>query len=325
MTAILEFRDVCKNFPVKSGFFHSRPSGWVRAVDNVSFAIEEGTTVGLIGESGCGKTTVTKLALGLEDTTEGEILYYGQPISTLDKRGRIEFHTNVQAVFQDPFSSLNPRIRVGNLIAEPIRINMPMNRSDRDARIAEVLSQVGLWPGAANLFPHEFSGGQRQRIAIARALSLRPKLVILDEPVSALDVSIQGQILNLLTDLKSRFGLSYLLISHNLASIRYMCDQITVMYLGGVVEAGAAHDVFMRMAHPYTNALFSAALPPNPDVVREEVALQGEIPNALNVPSGCRFHPRCPRAFAQCASTRPKLRAIGERHVSACLLCDVNP
>jgi oligopeptide/dipeptide ABC transporter ATP-binding protein len=309
-----------KHFPVRRGLL-----GWatarVRAVDSVSFSLDPATTLGLVGESGCGKTTTSKLILGLERPTAGAIRFESQDVLALGREGERRYRRSVQAVFQDPYASLDPRMRVGAIIAEPLVINTDLDAWGRRRRVAELLDLVGLPARSAALYPHEFSGGQRQRIAIARALALAPKLVVLDEPVSALDVSIRAQILNLLTDLQKRLGVSYLFISHDLAAVAHMSHTIAVMYLGKIVEGGDAELVALEPKHPYTKALFAAALPIDLDGPRQEVALPGEVPSPLDPPSGCRFHPRCPFAMPRCATEEPQLQTVSARLV-ACHLYD---
>jgi oligopeptide/dipeptide ABC transporter ATP-binding protein len=317
---LLEARDLVKHFPLRSGLF-GRPGGAVRAVDGVSFAIEPGRTLGVVGESGCGKSTTAKLVLKLEEPTGGDILFEGRPLAGIDAEGLRRYRRSVQAVFQDPFASLNPRMRVSAIIAEPLVTNEPLGAAETRKRVARLLEMVGLPERAADLFPHEFSGGQRQRIAIARALALSPRLVVLDEPVSALDVSIRAQILNLLTDLQRDLGLAYLFIAHDLAAVAHMSHTIAVMYLGKIVEHGPAKTVATDPRHPYTQALFAAALPVHPDEEREEVVLTGEVPSPVNPPAGCRFHPRCPHADRRCAQEVPVLLAAHGREV-ACHLYD---
>jgi oligopeptide/dipeptide ABC transporter ATP-binding protein len=317
---ILEAVGVEKHFSARRGLFGGE-RGVVRAVDGLSFAIEPGQTLGIVGESGCGKTTTAKLVLGLEEPTGGMIRFEGRDLRTLDSAGRRHYRKSVQAVFQDPYASLNPRMRISAIIAEPLVTNEPLPKDKVRERVLELLDMVGLPARAADLFPHEFSGGQRQRIAIARALALSPKLIVLDEPVSALDVSIRAQILNLLRDLQDRLGLSYLFIAHDLAAVAHMSHQIVVMYLGRIVEHGEAKPLSLEPRHPYTEALFSAALPSHPDERREEVVLSGEVPSPINPPSGCRFHPRCPRAIARCAEEVPALRQIADRTL-ACHLAE---
>ena len=320
MTPLLEARSVVKHFPMRRGLFGG-PQKVVRAVDDVSFVIEPGTTVGLVGESGCGKTTTAKMVLLLEKPTAGEILFEGESLAALDAEGLRRYRHSVQAVFQDPYASLNPRMRVGSIIAEPLVTNERLPRAEVAARLRKVLDLVGLPTRAAELFPHEFSGGQRQRIAIARALTLSPRLIVLDEPVSALDVSIRAQILNLLKDLQRELGLAYLFIAHDLAAVAHMSHVIAVMYLGRVVETGTAKTVATQPRHPYTKALFAAALPSHPDDSRDEIVLAGDVPSPLDPPSGCRFHTRCPQVMPRCSTDEPKLGTVDGREV-ACHLFD---
>ena len=315
MTAILEAAGLSKHFPARRGIFGA-DRGTVRAVDGISFAIEQGRTLGVVGESGCGKTTTAKLVLGLEMPTDGSILFEGRDLGALDKAGRRHYRKSVQAVFQDPYASLSPRMRISAIIAEPLTTNETISPAEVRRRTLELLDLVGLPERSADLFPHEFSGGQRQRIAIARALVLSPRLVVLDEPVSALDVSIRAQILNLLRDLQARLGLSYLFIAHDLAAVAHMSHGIVVMYLGKIVESGDAQALAGNALHPYTKALFAAALPSHPDERREEAVLQGEVPSPLNPPPGCHFHPRCPHAMPRCALEAPPLVQVEDRMVA---------
>jgi oligopeptide/dipeptide ABC transporter ATP-binding protein len=317
---LLELHDVKKHFPVTKGIIVQETIGLVKAVDGVSYTIGAGETLGLVGESGCGKTTTSKLILMLEKPTGGAIVFEGRDIHSLEGRDLKEYRRSVQAVFQDPYSSLNPRIRIGRTITEPLVVNESLSKAQVQERARELLDLVGLSPRASDLFPHEFSGGQRQRIAIARALALNPKLIILDEPVSALDVSIRAQIMNLLQDLQRQFGVSYLLIAHDLAAVLHLSTTIIVMYLGKVVETASSEALRTQPLHPYTQALFSAALPAHPDEQREEIILSGEIPTPLNPPAGCRFHPRCPFAKPICSEVEPVLKPMTNGHRVACHL-----
>ena len=311
---LVQVTELTKHFPVRRGAL-----GWgralVRAVDSISFTIDAGTTLGLVGESGCGKTTTSKLILGLERPTSGAIRFDGQDVLALGRDGERHYRRSVQAVFQDPYASLDPRMRVSAIVAEPLVINTDMSAAQRRRRVAELLELVGLPERAASLFPHEFSGGQRQRVAIARSLALEPKLVVLDEPVSALDVSIRAQILNLLRDLQKRLGVAYLFIAHDLAAVAHMSHTIAVMYLGKIVEWGPADTVALQPKHPYTQALFAAALPIDFDAA-PPVALAGEIPSPLAPPAGCRFHPRCPFVMPHCGTDEPALETESGRLVA---------
>jgi oligopeptide/dipeptide ABC transporter ATP-binding protein len=315
MAPLLEVEGLTKHFAVRRGLL-GRSTQLVRAVDAISFTIEAGRTLGLVGESGCGKTTTSRVILGLERPTAGAIRFDGRDVLAFDREGLRGYRRAVQAVFQDPYASLDPRMRVGTIVAEPLVINTSLDAAARRRRVAELLDLVGLPDRSATLFPHEFSGGQRQRIAIARALALEPRLVVLDEPVSALDVSIRAQILNLLHDLQKRLGVSYLFIAHDLAAVAHMSHAIAVMYLGRIVEWGEADLVALEPRHPYTKALFTAALPVDIDAPREEVTLTGEVPSPLAPPSGCRFHTRCPFAMSHCATQEPALRPEGGRLVA---------
>jgi oligopeptide transport system ATP-binding protein len=315
MSALLEAEALTKHFPVRRGIF-GRTAGLVRAVDSVSFTIEAGKTLGLVGESGCGKTTTSRMILNVEPPTSGEIRFDGGRLDRLDRDDLRRYRRGVQAVFQDPYASLDPRMRVGSIVGEPLIINERPPGHALRKRVLELLDLVGLPERAAALFPHEFSGGQRQRIAIARALALSPRLVVLDEPVSALDVSIRAQILNLLRDLQRRLGVAYLFIAHDLAAVAHMSHVIAVMYLGKIVELGAAAEVALRPKHPYTQALFSAALPLDPGERREEIILSGEIPSPLDPPLGCRFHTRCLHVMERCRRDEPPLAPESGRLVA---------
>ena len=317
---LLEARDLKKHFPVTKGIIYQRVTGYVKAVDGVSFQVRAGETLGLVGESGCGKTTTAKMLLVLERPTSGELLFRGTEVQDAKAGALKEYRRSVQAVFQDPWSSLNPRMRVKHLIAEPMVINWKVSKQQIEDRVEELLKAVGLDSYHANLYPHEFSGGQRQRLAIARALALNPKVIVLDEPVSALDVSIRAQIMNLLKDLQVEFNVAFLLIAHHLATVRYMCRYVAVMYLGEIVEYAEVKDLFDNPLHPYTKALMSAALPSHPDVVQDEIVLTGEVPSPLNPPAGCHFHPRCPFAMDRCSVETPVEKEITPGHRVACHL-----
>ena len=319
-TPLLSVQNLKKHFPVTKGLLLMKTIGWVKAVDDISFTLQQGETLALVGESGCGKTTTAKLILRLEQPTSGEVLIDGKDVHALHGSDLKEYRTMVQAVFQDPWSSLSPRMRVRNIVAEPLVINQKVSRAQVDERVKEVIASVGLRPEQANLYPHECSGGQRQRIAMASALISHPKLIILDEPVSALDVSIRAQIMNLLVDLQQQYNVSYLVIAHHLATTRYMAHEVAVMYLGKIVEKARTEELFNNPLHPYTRALFSAALPSHPDIEREEIILRGEVPSPINPPSGCRFHPRCPLAKPECATVEPEEKLVAAGHMVACHL-----
>ena len=316
---LLEVRGLKKHFAVGS-FLWGKVRGWVKAVDGVSFAIRKGETLGLVGESGCGKTTTTKLILAAEEATAGTIEFEGRDITKLGRKELMDYRRKVQIVFQDPYSSLSPRMRVGDIIGEPIETHEQVSRQEVRARVGELLQLVGLRPDMARLFPHEFSGGQRQRLAIARALSTHARLIVLDEPVSALDVSIRAHIIGLLEEIQARLGVSYLFIAHDLAAVAHISHQIAVMYLGKIVEIGESQELAADPRHPYTQALFAAALPSDPDNQRQEDVVTGEVPSALNPPEGCRFHPRCPFVMPHCSGAVPELLPVGPHIRAACYL-----
>jgi len=303
---LLEVRGLKKHFPVRRGLL-GRTGACVKAVDGVDFVIHEGETLGLIGESGCGKTTTSRLILRQETPTAGTILFEGRDVTGLQGAELLAYRRQVQVVFQDPFSSLSPRMRVRDIVAEPLEIHTDLSRAAISARVDEVLGLVGLPPDVAPLFPHEFSGGQRQRIAIARALATDTRLIVLDEPVSALDVSVRAQIMNQLEHLQRTLGVSYLFIGHDLATVAHISHRIAVMYLGRLVETNTSEAMCARPLHPYTQALFAAALPSHPDDRHAPVTIAGEVPSALDLPTGCRFHPRCPKVMPVCSEVEPTL------------------
>jgi oligopeptide/dipeptide ABC transporter ATP-binding protein len=316
---LLSVTGLVKYFPVRSGVLR-RAIGQVRAVDGVSFDIGEAETLGLVGESGCGKSTVGKAILKLIEPTAGEIRIRGERVDRLSRRQMHPYRRQLQVVFQDPYSSLSPRLRVRDIIAEPlVNYRLAAGGALRD-QVAELASKVGLRRDALDRFSHEFSGGQRQRIGIARALALRPSLIVCDEPVSALDVSVQAQVVNLLRDLQQEFGLSYLFIAHDLAVVEYISHRIAVMYLGKIVELADKQDLFTRPQHPYTEALLSAVPVPDPDAAPQRIILNGDVPSPIDPPSGCRFRTRCPHAFARCAAEEPAIREVGPGHWVACHL-----
>ncbi len=315
---LLEGRDLKKYYPVTRGLLQ-RTVGWVRAVDGISFTIERSKTLSLVGESGAGKTTTAKAVLLQEKPTSGTILFEGEDLSHFSPaRIKTEYRPQLGSVQQNPWSSMNPRMKVRDIIAEPLVVNKKQSKQQLRDRVSELLEEVGLRPEHAELYPHEFSGGQRQRIAVARALALNPSLVVLDEPVSALDVSIRAQIMNLLKDLQGQYNLSYLVIAHNLATVRYMSHTVAIMYLGQIVEYGEAEELFEHPLHPYTRALISASLltlPEDEDKGVEKIILSGEMPSPLNPPPGCRFHTRCTEAKDICSKVVPEARVIGQQQV----------
>jgi oligopeptide transport system ATP-binding protein len=319
---VLEVRDLVKHYPVSSGFL-GRQVGLVRAVDGVSFSIRRGETLGLVGESGCGKTTTGRCILQLETPTSGSVCFEGQELTTLAPAALRAVRRRIQVIFQDPYSSLNPRMTVNQIVGEPLIVHrLVPDAGAQAARVQELLRQVGLLPQHGRRYPHELSGGQRQRVGVARALALEPSLIICDEPVSALDVSIQAQIINLLEDLRRELGLTYLFVAHDLSVVRHISDRVAVMYLGRIVELADRQTLYEAPRHPYTKALLSAVPIPDPEVEarREHVVLAGEVPSPLSPPAGCAFHPRCPIAVEECQRTRPDLRDLGSGHRAACHL-----
>jgi len=318
-TPVIEVKDLKKHFPVKKGLLR-RTVGQVYAVDGISFSIGVGETLGLVGESGCGKTTAGRAVLRLTEPTAGSIKVEGTEIIGLSKSDLRPYRRQMQIIFQDPFSSLNPRMTAGEIVAEPLLVHGVANRKDRQTEVAALFARVGLRPAQMSNYPHQFSGGQRQRIGIARALALGPKLIVGDEPVSALDVSIQAQVINLLMDLQRERQLSYLFISHNLAVVEHISHQIAVMYLGRIVEYADTRSIFTRAQHPYTEALLSAVPVPDPAIKRKKLVLQGDVPSPVNPPSGCHFHTRCPYAVPRCKIDVPSLREIAPGHQVSCHL-----
>ena len=314
---ILEIRNLKKYFPIKGGFFGG-VTGQVKAVDDVSFTIKKGTTMGLVGESGCGKSTTGRTILRLLEKTEGDIIFNGQDVSTLDKKQLRELRTKMQIIFQDPYSSLSPRLPIGEIIGEAVREHKLVPDSEYDEYITKIMKECGLQEYHKDRYPHEFSGGQRQRICIARALALKPEFVVCDEPVSALDVSIQAQIINLLKTLQEDRGLTYLFISHDLSVVEHISDTIGVMYLGNLVETGNTEDIFANPLHPYTKALFSAIPMPDPDIKKERILLQGDIPSPANPPKGCKFHTRCQYCTDECKMVTPEWKEVRPNLFVAC-------
>ena len=316
---LIEVEGLAKHFPVTGGPLGMRTVAHVRALDGVSFSIAPGETLALVGESGCGKTTTARVILRLRRPTAGRVSLEGRDVHALRGAGLRWFRKRVQAVFQDPWASLSPRMRVGDIVAEPLVVNERLPRREVRARVAALLERVGLQPWQAELFPHEFSGGQRQRVALASALITEPKLIVLDEPVSALDVSVQAQVLNLLKDIQQELGTSFLLITHDLTTVRHVAHRVAVMYLGQIVEQAATDELLDNPKHPYTRALFDSALPAHPDQRRSRLAMHGELPSPLDPPSGCRFRTRCPYVMDICQEP-PAFREVGPGHVAACHL-----
>jgi len=312
---LLSIKDLKVYYPVKKGFFGLQKQ-YVKAVDGVSFDIYEGEAFGVVGESGCGKSTTGHTVVGLLQPFSGEIRFEGEVIT--GKARTPDQAMKSQIIFQDPFSSLDPRFTVGRLIAEPLKVNTKMTKEEIDKKVRQLMKDVGLNETQITKYPHEFSGGQRQRIGVARALALEPKLIVCDEPVSALDVSIQAQILNLMQDLQKKYNLTYMFISHNLSVVHHLCDRIAVMYLGNVVEIAKKRDLFEDPSHPYTQALLAAIPVPDPDRVMNPTILSGDVPSPLNPPSGCCFHTRCPYATEECKTVKPQLTEISDGHMTAC-------
>ena len=323
--ALLEVNGLKKYFPIEKGLLR-RTVGQVKAVDGVDFFVEKGETLGLVGESGCGKTTTGRVIVGLHKPTDGHVIFRKDgremDISNLTRKQMHEYRREVQIVFQDPFSSLSPRMRVSEIVAEPLIVQKVSKGEEMRREVRRLLEVVGLRPQYADRFPHEFSGGQRQRIGLARALALNPALVVADEPVSALDMSVQAQILNLMIDLQREFGLSYLFIAHDLSVVRYISDRVAVMYLGRIVETGDAEDVFRNPRHPYTEALLSSSPSLDPTEKQEKIVLEGDVPSPVNPPPGCHFHPRCPYVQERCKVEVPQLLEVDSGHQSACLFTE---
>lgn len=318
---ILEVSHLKKYFPIKGGVF-SREVGQVKAVDDVSFSIEKGTTMGLVGESGCGKSTTGRTILRLLEKTDGDVIFQGKDVNALSKKELRALRPKMQIIFQDPYSSLSPRLPIGEIIGEAVREHNLVPKNELDDYITKIMNSCGLQAYHKDRYPHEFSGGQRQRICIARALALNPEFIVCDEPVSALDVSIQAQIINLLKDLQEEFGLTYLFISHDLSVVEHISDTVGVMYLGGLVETGATEDIFKNPLHPYTKALFSAIPIPDPEAKINRIILEGSIPSPANPPSGCKFHTRCKECMERCKTEIPEAKDMGNGHIVRCHLYD---
>jgi oligopeptide transport system ATP-binding protein len=314
---LLEVKNLKKYFPIKGGIF-SKTIGHVQAVDGISFSLLPGETVGLVGESGCGKSTAARAILRLIEPSSGEVFFEGQDILKLGKKPMRSLRRQMQIIFQDPYASLNPRMTVASIVGEPLEIHKIAKGREKEEKVANILEKVGLRPEHMRRYPHEFSGGQRQRIGIARALALNPKLIIGDEPVSALDVSIQAQVINLLEDLQQEFNLTYLIIAHDMSVVEHISDRVAVMYLGKIVEMSTDRELYQNPSHPYTEALLSAVPRPDPTIKKQRIILPGDVPSPINPPSGCRFHTRCLYAKADCKTVEPQLQDIGSNHYVAC-------
>ncbi len=317
---LLEVRNLVKHFPIRQGIIFARQVGAVQAVDGITFNVEKGETLGLVGESGCGKTTAGRCILRLIEPTFGDVIFDGKNVPELPKDELRELRKDMQIIFQDTYGSLNPRMTVGDIIGEPLHIHKIAKGADREKRVREILETVGLSAFHARRFPHEFSGGQRQRIGIARALAVNPRLIICDEPVSALDVSIQAQVINLLQDLQAEFGLTYLFIAHDLSVVKHISDRVAVMYLGKIVELTGKDELYRNPKHPYTQALLSAIPEADPTIKKERIILRGDVPSPINPPSGCRFHTRCPKVMDICKVQEPEFVDSGDGHYVACHL-----
>lgn len=317
---LLEVKNLVKHFPIRQGIIFSKQIGAVQAVDGISFNVHKGETLGLVGESGCGKTTAGRCILRLIEPTSGEVRFDGKNVPSLPKDELRELRKEMQIIFQDPYGSLNPRMTVGDIVGEPLHIHKLAKGAAKEKRVQEILETVGLSPFHARRFPHEFSGGQRQRIGIARALAVDPRLIICDEPVSALDVSIQAQVINLLQDLQAEFGLTYLFIAHDLSVVKHISDRVAVMYLGKIVELTGKAELYRNPKHPYTQALLSAIPEADPTIKKERILLKGDVPSPINPPSGCRFHTRCPKVMDVCKVKEPEFVDSGDSHFVACHL-----
>ncbi|MCC3145553.1 dipeptide ABC transporter ATP-binding protein [Halanaerobium sp. Z-7514] len=319
---LLEVNNLKKYFPVKAGII-KRTVAHVKAVDDISFYVNEGETLGLVGESGCGKSTTGRTILRLLEATAGEVLFEGRDVMALNKSQLREIRRDMQIIFQDPYASLNPRMTVADIVGEPLDIHkLAKNKKDRNNKVKEILENVGLGAEYMNRYPHEFSGGQRQRIGVARALAVDPKLIIADEPVSALDVSVQAQVVNLMQDLQKEFGLTYLFIAHDLSVVKHISDRVAVMYLGKIVELADKRELFKNPIHPYTQSLLSAIPEADPKKKKDRIILKGDVPSPVDPPSGCRFHTRCPKAFDKCPIIEPEFKDYGNGHYAACHLLE---